>query len=365
MMVAGAVPIRMVGNHLCYPNTQAYRVRGKIVGMANSVWNSRTKIHLGSPIEWRYALQAYGIPTEIIPSTDTGTIKLVNWKRWIKLKNYTECLTQERMIEQMTVSMKTLIKSPMNSIVECPGSNDVVFRRGKSMNYHPGNAKFQNIIESKLQQYSDPNTKQAQKKAIEIEVIQHVKKDGGRFLKWENDKGCWIDMNVQMCEDMDSNIDIDIRNMTTINYIPANSNANKIENTNSNTNMNTNANEVENMNVNTNVNMNVNSAIYFDAYKEIQSKVNSAFVDFKRRMIRAQQKQQQQQVNTSSTHAFERQDGQKRQRSSSSNTTITTTVVSNAGSDSDRSVSNMNGGGCGYFFCDVNDKSSIDNIFNN
>ena len=46
-----------------------------------SVFNLRTKIHLGNPIEWHYALQGYGIPTEILPITGTGTIKIDNWKK--------------------------------------------------------------------------------------------------------------------------------------------------------------------------------------------------------------------------------------------------------------------------------------------
>ena len=99
------------------------------------------------------------IPTEMIPVTDTGTIKLDNWKKWIKFKKYTEQ-------QEMPVLMKTSTKTPMNSIVECPGSNDVIFRRGKSMNYHSGNVKFQNMIESQFQHYSDPNTTEAQKEFL-------------------------------------------------------------------------------------------------------------------------------------------------------------------------------------------------------
>ena len=143
-----AVPIRLVCIHLCYPNTELYKIRGKVVGMIASVFNSRTKIHLGNPIEWQYALQGYGIPIEIIPFTNTGTIKLDNWKKWTKLKKHTE---QHEMTVSMKTSTKTSMKTPLNSIVECPGSNDVVFRMGRSMNYHPGNVKFQNIIESQFQ----------------------------------------------------------------------------------------------------------------------------------------------------------------------------------------------------------------------
>ena len=73
-----AVPVRVICAHLCYPNTEVYKIVGKIFGMTNSVFNSRTKIHLGNSVEWQYAHQGYGIPTGIIPVTDTGTIELDN-----------------------------------------------------------------------------------------------------------------------------------------------------------------------------------------------------------------------------------------------------------------------------------------------
>ena len=256
--IAQAVPVRVVCMHLCFPNTEVYKIVGKIVGMACSVFNSRTKIHLGNPVEWQYALQGYGIPTGIIPVTDTGTIKLDNWKKWIKLKKYTE---QQEMTVLMKTSTKTSMKTPMNCIVECPGSNDVVFRRGKSLNYHPGNVKFQNMIESQFQHHSDPNTTQARKEAIEIKVIQNVKKDGGRFLKWDSDKGWWINMSVEMSADMDSDIDMDIGNMTKSNSISTSANTKENTNENMNENMNVNDNETLNVNGTVNVKGNVNVSL--------------------------------------------------------------------------------------------------------
>ena len=35
-----------------------------------------------------------------------------------------------------------------DSIIECPGSNDVLFRPSKLIKSHPGNVKFHNLIES-------------------------------------------------------------------------------------------------------------------------------------------------------------------------------------------------------------------------
>ena len=371
-MIAQIVPIRIVCVHLCLPNKQVYRVTAKLFGMAISALNSRTKIHVGNPVEWRYALQAFGIPTEIIPTTDTGNIKLDNLKQWIKVMMYTERLAQEQR---------------KNNIVECPGSNDVVFRMGKTMNYHTGNNKFQNLIESQLQYYSEPSTTKAEKDAIEIEIIQKIKKDGGRFLKWKSDKGWWINMSVEMCTDIGSGIDIDIANTTTINATPIVANTNSSINTNDNVNDNVNVNVNMNMNMNVkqnenvnvkqneNVNMSLNSnrsADYFKAEEEIQLKVHYAFRDFKKKMIRAQQKQQQLQVSTSSTYVFEQQDGQKRKRFSNNDmTTITTTTTMNSsincGNNSSMCIPFLpatNGGVCRYFHSNANDSSYDNNSTN-
>ena len=69
-----AIPIRMVCIHLCVPNIDVYRIMKKVVSMENTVWNSRTKIHIGNSDEWQYALQKHGIPTNSIPLTETGKI---------------------------------------------------------------------------------------------------------------------------------------------------------------------------------------------------------------------------------------------------------------------------------------------------
>ena len=325
-IIAVIVPVRLTCIHLCLPNTQVYRITGKIIGMALAAWNSRTKIHLGNPIEWRYALQAYGIPTEIIPSTDTGNIKLDNLRQWIRLKTYTEQFTQER----MTASMETMM-TPLNSIVECPGSNDVIFKRGKSINYHPGNVMFQNLIESRISQHSiDPNSTEAQKHTIELEVIQQVQKDGGRFLKWDIENGWWINMRVDNIHgDMDIDRDMDISSPNMMNTKMLNKNTN------------------------------ATSTTCLEVDKQIQLKVHNAFRDFKKKMMRAQQKQLQ--FNARSAYAFERQDGQKRQRSSNHNTRTTITKLGNA-NDSVSSCSDsacvpflpdMGGNACGYFFPDT------------
>jgi hypothetical protein len=252
---AEVIPIRLAAIHLCFPKNTFTQIVSSF-GSALAAYNSRTKVHLGMPVELRYQLQQFGIPVELIPSTDTGNIKNVNWKQWLKLRKHIEREEQEYMmrggIPYSSDSDAACHSSdgesmPEFNIVECPLTNDVIFRRGKSMNYHPGNAAFQNLIEAHIHEHTiDPNTTQARRLAIEMELVEIVRKQGGRFLKWEIDKSWWVDMD--------------------------------------------------------------NSA---DSQKEIITKVHYAFRDFRKKMLKAQQEQIS---NSSSTFTFERQDGQRRKR---------------------------------------------------
>lgn len=287
-IVAKVTPMRLAAIHVCLPNKPVYHIVSHLYGMVLAKWNSRTKIHLGNPLELRYCLQGYGIPIELIPSTDTGNVKSVNFKQWIKLRVHLDRQMQERMTAIASSSDSdggggnsgcestdsTATTTPMYNIVECPGSNDVIFRRGKSMTYHPGNVIFQNLIESKMQEHTiDPNTSQQRRIAIEMELMQEVRDAGGRFLKWEIDKSWWTNMDIYIQDSNSTNYDSSTSTNTARNQEAAD--------------------------------------------KEIRSKVHYAFRDFKKKMMKIQQNVQ---VNNSSTYAFEHQDGQKRKRINNNNT---------------------------------------------
>lgn len=279
--VGWAVPMRPVAIHFCLPDTTLHNILARIYGMALGNWSARVKFHLGQSVELRYQLKSYGIPTELIPSTDTGNVKHVNLKQWIKVREYLEKNSTARegfssdcddamdyeytgsgMSEGFLSVMSISTKYPEQQqqrqlIVECPGSSDVIFRRGKSMTYHPGNIMFQNLIEERLDAHTNAN--QAGKLSIVLSLIQHIQRDkGGRFLTWDSKNNWWLDM------------------MT----LPAN-----VQHT--------------------------NQSAFFEAQElEIQSKVNYAFRDFKKKL----KTQKALQVSKSSTYAFERQDGGKIKR---------------------------------------------------
>eukprot|EP00536_Pseudo-nitzschia_multiseries_P007349 jgi/Psemu1/324719/estExt_fgenesh1_pg.C_1730003 len=303
--VASAVPMRCTAIHFCFPNRPIYHVLSRIYISVMSAYSSRVRFHLGENLELRYQLKSFGIPVELIPSTDTGNVKHVNLKQWIKLREFLERQQglphrnstsagyrvagdvssdsedtsmdceygtsksqvvsgyyqmprqyAQQQLREIQQRQRQLFSSGRPDIVECPGSNDVIFRRGKSMTYHPGNVTFQSLIEAHLQGHTAAN--QAGKLAIVSELINVIRAKGGRFLTWDSKHSWWQDMMLP--------------SGVPIPYATAH------------------AQELE-----------------------VQSKVNYAFRDFKKKMKTAQNLQ----ITRSSTYAFERQDGLQRKRTKS------------------------------------------------
>jgi len=303
VIVVSAVPMRVTAVHFCLPLSTLVQVFTQIYKMAMGPWSSRVKFHMGESIELRYQLKGYGIPVELIPATDTGNVKQQNLKQWIKLREYVEMnphslrrvslssnsddamdyehtsssipqgyvlSQQQQQYYQMQYIQQYQIQQQEQQqlqhqqqqdkicIVECPGSCDVVFRRGKSMMYHPGNAMFQSLIQSRLEEHD--NTNQAGRIAIVISLIQYIEREkGGRFLTWDSKNNWWLDMMTIP--------------MSGSHYSPV--------------------------------------GIIQAQELEIQAKVSYAFRDFKKKM----KTQQDLQVSLSSTYAFERQDGSGKKRS--------------------------------------------------
>jgi len=168
--IFASIPTRITANHNLYPDTAIFRFISKLI-MVSVVSGAnlhnqrlRQKFHFGDEIELRYQLQGFGIPINLIPSTETGTVKLHNFNQWMKTRQLLEETNQEHnhsaeRINQYTYTMAvgkgkknkaTTTITVTNTIVECPGSHDVIFRRGQSFKEHPGNDMFRDSIMSYL-----------------------------------------------------------------------------------------------------------------------------------------------------------------------------------------------------------------------
>jgi len=132
-----SMPARLVAAHNIWPDRPAFKIIAKILtvhGLTGSTTQSiRWKFHIGNELEMRYRLKSYGIPIELLPITESGTIKYNHHQQWMKTRKLLE--------QQVALDGANNIV-----IVECPGSNDVIFRRGTSSMENPGNNMYRDMI---------------------------------------------------------------------------------------------------------------------------------------------------------------------------------------------------------------------------
>lgn len=180
------IPMRYAGYHYCMPEIPVFRlVRAfAVLYVIRSEIKSRMKFHIGEDLELRYELRGYGIPVEFIPVTGTGNIKTNYLRQWIHVRKIVEA--EARYNGNIAVTGR----STSARIVECPGSSDVIFKPGKRMVCHPGNALFQQLIVSKASEYTSTSSKRGLYRWLSREIVE---KRGGRFLKW-NDDGYWTEI---------------------------------------------------------------------------------------------------------------------------------------------------------------------------
>lgn len=134
-----AIPSRVVARHVFLPDRSVFRLMSAFMPLQalSKTQRPRLKLHLFSETDKlyaRYQLKGYGIPIESFPLTEDDDIKTNQVAIWIRNRKYME----EGELQ--------------NAFVECPGWNDVVFRKGKTMMEHPGNVMLRDLILNSLEQ---------------------------------------------------------------------------------------------------------------------------------------------------------------------------------------------------------------------
>ena len=138
----------------------------------------------GRAPELRSILSSYGFPVSLIPATQSGAVKTVEFKKWLKL---------QRRIDDLDTGQENI------PYIDCPGTNDVVFRPGSSMISNPGNVMFRSLVESKVKEVvsnieSGTKLPQKTKEDIATEIMDEIsQRQDARFLWWDNDYGCWVE----------------------------------------------------------------------------------------------------------------------------------------------------------------------------
>eukprot|EP00531_Pseudo-nitzschia_arenysensis_P003794 CAMPEP_0116149924 /NCGR_PEP_ID=MMETSP0329-20121206/19245_1 /TAXON_ID=697910 /ORGANISM="Pseudo-nitzschia arenysensis, Strain B593" /LENGTH=511 /DNA_ID=CAMNT_0003646347 /DNA_START=191 /DNA_END=1726 /DNA_ORIENTATION=- len=187
--------VRITGVHICTPDTPFFRLRRSLAIMASGNHRTRLRIHIGESMEMRYFLRAFGVPSEKLPITYSGTIKTANLKKWLRFRHLQE---DERYYKTMLCkdNTNTVNNSKNFELIECPYLTDILFRKGKNFAAQPGNALLRQVIKSKIESGIFDTNGTYKTRQFVTDIIEELKQGGAtpnnppiRLLEWNDVNG--------------------------------------------------------------------------------------------------------------------------------------------------------------------------------
>jgi hypothetical protein len=117
--------------HMCF-QPERYEQMGPMIALGRMAVETydrhRYRVHTGSPLELKYALQTFGIPVSALPIDDDGIVST---------EYNTEFWEKQRLEERRTMTEGNFDHVPSVRITT-PGKHDVLMGRGRSCQEHPG-----------------------------------------------------------------------------------------------------------------------------------------------------------------------------------------------------------------------------------
>jgi len=192
--LSNAMPVRVTSYMAYFADTPFWRALSALyyIGMDPKSRNLY-KVHFGESTELRYQLSSYGIPEQLLPLSNTGTVKTSNHSRWInalRSKADREMRRRNSHSDSSDNDTTTAGAEAEVEIVDCPGSPDVIFRKGPTYKNNPGNMYFRELIE----QTHDQHLKASRKEKCKItwQIVRAIEEQKGRFLDWCQNREMWI-----------------------------------------------------------------------------------------------------------------------------------------------------------------------------
>eukprot|EP00536_Pseudo-nitzschia_multiseries_P013344 jgi/Psemu1/309872/fgenesh1_kg.563_\ len=128
-----SLPVRVASLQQYYRDTPFFRaLQALYVFGLDSHHKSIYKAHFGGETELRYKLASYGIPTDLLQLSSTGTVKYHNHLAYLNLL-------------QTKLDQQESRRPQMEEIVDCPRSYDVIFRKGPTFRNNPGNMYYREL----------------------------------------------------------------------------------------------------------------------------------------------------------------------------------------------------------------------------
>ena len=157
-------------------------------------------------MQLRYKLQAFGIPSDKLPITYSGTIKTAHLKKWLRFRHLQE---DERYQKSMASTEKNTEHDSRNpnhtknlEMIDCPYLTDILFRKGKNFATQPGNASLRRVIKSKIES-GVCNANGYKTRLFITDIIEEMKQQDGTFknppirlLEWDDvNANCWKEIH--------------------------------------------------------------------------------------------------------------------------------------------------------------------------
>jgi len=146
--VLSSAPCRWSGLHVCFPSDGLYGILSPLVLYLNGELGRKVlRFHSGTQTECEYSLRSFGIPIVDIPTTHTGTIKLKNHGRCLKVRT-----VYDKFIKEQANDNYRNYYAPENQIIpfpkiQCPELHCVLFRKNGVAWEYPGNIKFRRFLQ--------------------------------------------------------------------------------------------------------------------------------------------------------------------------------------------------------------------------
>jgi len=179
-----ALPLRVVSFHVCWPDTPLFHLaRSFFVLVLGADVRVRVNFHSGERQELSYKLMGFGVPVQLLPTTESGVLKTKNHTQWFKTR---------KLLEKHASNTFTTQPGKLLGAIECPTLNDVLYERTKPCMYHPGNTRFKGLIEGKKEEHA--LLSQTAKRDFSWKLVEQIENRKGRFLTWDRKNGFWVQL---------------------------------------------------------------------------------------------------------------------------------------------------------------------------
>lgn len=182
--VEKALPPKIVGGHYCYLDPSLTPYVSGIQLFSTEHDRFRMRQHLGTQNAISFQLQTFGIPTESGPMDRQGRWSLDWHKEWIRA---------QRLIEEEGQSLdcaRCSTKPATTGNIMIPQRFDVLLGRSKHARDHTGNLRAAHLVEMNWKKYDRAG--KYEKTEISERIVSIINESGGRFLKFDEDRGSWF-----------------------------------------------------------------------------------------------------------------------------------------------------------------------------